>query len=244
MTCQELRDHYELYALGLGEDPERAEIRAHLERGCETCMAGVKHARELTALLGASTPLVEPPARLRRRVLAAAGAEQSGAFAWALVFAATTAVCLTAAVYFGGRERDYARENGRLREMARMQTIELARMNVALEILNAPGTTEASFGKEQQAPPRGRVWVNPKGGVLLIASNLPAAPAGKIYEMWVIPKGGKPVPAGLFQSDVWGSAVHVQRGPVDAAVVAVTLENEGGAPQPTSTPVIAASLGG
>ena len=54
MNCSELRDHYELYALGLAEEPERAELRAHLDRGCEVCMAGMKRARELTALLGGS----------------------------------------------------------------------------------------------------------------------------------------------------------------------------------------------
>ena len=52
--------------------------------------------------------------------------------------------------------------------------------------------------------------------MLLIASNLPPAPAGKIYEMWMIPKGGKPVPAGLFQSESTGAAMHIQPGPVDA----------------------------
>jgi hypothetical protein len=51
MNCSELRDHYELYALGLAEDPEREEIRAHLDRACEVCMAEMKRARELTALL-------------------------------------------------------------------------------------------------------------------------------------------------------------------------------------------------
>ena len=38
MNCTELRDHYELYALGLADEPERSEIRAHLDRGCEVCM--------------------------------------------------------------------------------------------------------------------------------------------------------------------------------------------------------------
>jgi anti-sigma-K factor RskA len=63
--------------------------------------------------------------------------------------------------------------------------------------------------------------------------------------MWVIPKGGKPVPAGLFQSAADGTAMHVLTGPVDVAgtaAVAVTLEPEAGVPQPTSTPIIAAGL--
>jgi len=33
MTCEELRDDYELYALGAAEEPARSEIRVHLARG-------------------------------------------------------------------------------------------------------------------------------------------------------------------------------------------------------------------
>jgi hypothetical protein len=63
--------------------------------------------------------------------------------------------------------------------------------------------------------------------------------------MWVIAKSGNPVRAGMFQSESDGTAMHIQRGPVDVTAtraVAVTLENEAGADQPTSTPLIVAAL--
>jgi anti-sigma-K factor RskA len=63
--------------------------------------------------------------------------------------------------------------------------------------------------------------------------------------MWVIPAAGNPVPAGLFQTESNGTAVHLQQGPVDlaaASAVAVTLEAAGGAPQPTSQPLIVTPL--
>ena len=44
MNCNELREYYELFAIGVAEEPERSEIRAHLNRKCEVCMAGVKKA--------------------------------------------------------------------------------------------------------------------------------------------------------------------------------------------------------
>ncbi len=87
--------------------------------------------------------------------------------------------------------------------------------------------------------------MNPSQGVLLIASNLFPTPADKIYEMWLIPKGAKPVPAGLFQSQRDGQAMHVRPGAVDlaaTAAVAVTIENQAGADQPTTTPLIVAAL--
>jgi len=63
-----------------------------------------------------------------------------------------------------------------------------------------------AFGKGQ-APPRGRVFVNRGRGVVLLASNLPPAPNGKIYELWLIPKGQAPIPAGLFQTDAQGNVL-------------------------------------
>ena len=79
-------------------------------------------------------------------------------------------------------------------------------------ILYGPSTVEASFGGSQPRPPRGKVFVNPSQGVLLIASNLPPTPADKIYEMWLIPKGAKPIPAGLFQSYQRGGPAHTPGG--------------------------------
>jgi len=244
MNCSELGDHYELFALGVAEEPERSEIRAHLGRGCEVCMREVRKARGLAAVLGATAAEAGPSRRLRRRILAAAGYEPSR-FGWTVFAAAAALAASFAAVYFSGREKQFAEEAANLREQIRRQTIELTRLNEAFVILSAPDTTVTSFGAGAPAPPKGKVFVNPAQGVLLIASNLPPAPSGKIYEMWVIPKGGKPAPAGLFQSEAGGSAMHLARGPVDVratAAVAVTLENPGGAPQPTSTPLIVAAL--
>jgi hypothetical protein len=74
---------------------------------------------------------------------------------------------------------------------------------------------------------------------LLIAANLQPAPTGKAYEMWIV-KHGQAKAAGVFQSAPDASALHIQRGPVENTdAVAVTLENEAGADQPTSPPLFA-----
>ena len=242
MTCDELRDEYELYALGMADDPEKAELREHLHRGCTTCTYGVRSARELSAALAGMAPAANPPARLRKRILASVGVEQRG-WGWAPLWAAACALSLAGAFYFYGREQDTTRALARLQEQGRQQSIELARLNEALALLNQPETRQVTFGQG----PKGRVFVNPSVGVLLIASNLPPAPAGKIYEMWVIPKAkdAKPVPAGLFQSEQDGTAMYLRKGAVDmasTAAFAVTLEPAGGVPQPTSQPLIVAAL--
>ena len=113
-------------------------------------------------------------------------------------------------------------------------------------IINGADTRVHAFGEGSSAPPSGKVFVSPSQGVVLVASNLPRTPAGKAYEMWLIPKGGKPAPAGVFQSSDDGSAIHVQRGRVDPAadLVAVTIEDAAGAPAPTTAPLFAAPIRG
>lgn len=242
MNCTELRDHYELYALGLAEEPERNEIRLHLDRGCEDCMVELKRAREMVALLGGAAPAAAPSPKLRRRILASVGVEDRR-FGWTPFLAAATVLALFAAFYFGGRERDLTQLANKLREQTRTQNMEITRLSEAFAILNSVDTTVTSFG-DRQPKPKGRVFVNSRG-VLLIASNLPAAPAGKAYEMWLIPKAGAPQRAGMFQPLSDGTAMHIERRWVDmntTSVVAVTLEVESGVDAPTNTPLIVAAL--
>jgi anti-sigma-K factor RskA len=245
MNCDQLREHYELYAIGLADEPERSEIQAHLDRGCEVCMAELKRARELASIIEGSAPLAEPSPKLRRRILAAAGVEQRRLGWWAPFWAVAAVCAIFAAGFYSSREKELGAQLLSTRAQVREQTIELTRLNEAFAILTGPDTTEASFGGSQPQPPKGKVFVNPSQGVLLMASNLPPARSGKIYEMWIIPKSGMPVPAGLFQSAAEGTALYVRRGAVDVnatGAVAVTLENEGGAPQPTSQPIIVAAI--
>lgn len=245
MNCDELRESYELYALGIAEEPDRGEIRAHLERDCPTCVPGVRGARELTSLIGATAPAVEPPARLRKRVLAIAGGQTDPLLKWSRLWMAVAAGALIAAVVFSTRAQRTSEELQRVRAESAAQTRELARLSEAFAILNQPDARQVVFGGAAPQPPRGRVFLDRTRGVLLLASNLPPAPAGKTYEMWVIPKGGKPVAAGLFQSAADGTALHLLPGPVNVAgtaAVAVTLEVAAGATVPNLPPVFAAAL--
>jgi anti-sigma-K factor RskA len=245
MNCDQLRDHYDLFALDIAEPLERGEIRDHLNRGCEVCIAGVKRSLETATLIGATAPPAQPSSELRRRILASVGEEErpSRWMVWAAVLAMTALVVV--AVYFAASSRQYAQEAVRLRDQVRGQAAQIGRLTEAFAILSGPRTIEASFGGAQPQPPQGKVFVNPSRGVVLIASNLPRTPADKTYEMWIIPKAAKPVPAGLFQSQEDGNAMHVQPGMVDVsstAAIAVTVENQAGAEQPTTQPLIVAPL--
>jgi anti-sigma-K factor RskA len=117
------------------------------------------------------------------------------------------------------------------------------KLTQALAILNDPSTRQVTFG-ETAVPSRGRVFVSGAKGVLFIGARLPALAADKIFELWVIPATGKPVPAGTFGRETDATAVYVRPGPVqgDAAALAVTVEPEGGSTQPTTTPFLVMKL--
>ena len=245
-TCEELNDSYELYALGVleGDDDssKHAGIEAHLAGGCETCKRGVAGAGALNVGIMSLVDLESPRARVKRRLLASVGLERSG---WGWVWALAAAGLLILSLWLGVQERNRAEELADARKTLLLVQGQRDRLTQAMQFLADPQTRPASFGGAQTAPPRGYVFVHPQLGVLLIASNLPPAGAGKTYEMWVIPKGGAPRPAGLFQSDGSGG-MHILGGPVDLAMlgaVAVTLEPAAGSAAPTSTPIIVAPVG-
>ena len=240
MTCAELSEIYELYALGVAEDDETIEMGAHIARGCETCRQGLADATALNVGILNLVEIESPPSRLKRRVLASIGVEKPG---WGWVWALSAAGLLVLSLWLGLQERTRTNELAEARNQLMNTQGQRDHLNQALQFLSDPQTQPASFGRGTNAPPRGYVFLHPQMGVLLIASNLPPAGAGKAYEMWVIPKGGTPRPAGLFQSD-GTRGLHILSGPIDMAMlgaVAVTLEPEAGSAAPTSTPIIVAS---
>jgi anti-sigma-K factor RskA len=238
MSCEELSEMYELYALGLLDGDEKSEIDSHLQRGCAACRQSLNEAQAINAVLLSSVPVAEPSRRLKRRLLASLGVQPAG-WTWAAALAA--AGLLIVALWLSDQERRRANELAQTRGEMMQVVAQRDRVLQALSFLNQPETRQVGFGKG----PRGNVFVNPQRGVLLIASNFPHLDPGKIFEMWVIPKGGAPRPAGLFYPNPDGTAVHILAGTVDVSslsAIAVTVEPEAGSPGPTSTPIIAAAL--
>lgn len=228
MTCEELRPDYTAYALGVADEPERAEIAEHLERKCPNCTPGVASALATVTAMSGAVQAAEPPKDLRRRVLASVGrppkrSQLSIFLPWAIT-AALSAVLIAVGIS-GGR-----------------QIGDTAKLQRALGVLYDPAARDVTFGDTAKAS-RGRVFVSPGKGVVFIGANLPHIDSGKTFELWVIPGKGNPVPQGVFQSQPDASAVFVRPGPVnDVAAIAVTVEPEGGSPQPTTTPFILARV--
>jgi anti-sigma-K factor RskA len=244
MTCEEMKDMFELYSLGILEPDERSEIDAHLSRNCPECRRSLEDAMAINAALLGLAPEVDPPARVKRRLMAGLGVERPG---WGWLAAMAAAGMLVIALWLGVQERRKEAELADARRTIQSNGAERERVRQALLILDEPDARQVAFGQGATNPPHGNVFIQARRGVLLMSTNLPPLPAGKIYEMWVIPKGSAPAPrpAGLFQSDATGSALHVLPGPIEASdfsAVAVTVEPEAGSTAPTTTPIIVAAL--
>src|SRR5512141_3388989 len=102
MTCQELQEMFELYALGVLEPIEKSEIDAHLTRGCENCQQALADALALNAGVLSFVPEAAPRRRLKRRLLTSVGVHYPG---WGWVWAVGAVCLLLVAAWLGVEER-------------------------------------------------------------------------------------------------------------------------------------------
>ena len=90
-----------------------------------------------------------------------------------------------------------------------------------------------------QAPPQPQgkaIYVRDRSSLIFLASNMPALPPQKAYELWLIPTNGAPIPAGVFKPDARGSATVIEPplpAGVEAKAFAITVEPEQGSTTPT-----------
>lgn len=206
------------YALdSLGDEEERG-FEQHLAT-CERCREELAGLREAAASLAYGVAGPEPPTALKERILTQARAERPNVTAlprrrrgWTASLAAAAALAAAVALGFGvwSATRPATRDS-------------------FSAVLAQPGARLVPLDG------RGAVAVAPDGTAAL-AFTVPPAPAGKAYEAWVI-QGGTPKPAGLFEGGDGTSVLDIEQPVRRGAVVAVTLERDGGAKRPTQTPL-------
>ncbi|UKA57573.1 anti-sigma factor [Arthrobacter sp. FW306-2-2C-D06B] len=81
-----------------------------------------------------------------------------------------------------------------------------------------------------------------KNAVVVRMNGVPAPPAGKVYQMWLIPKDGSdPVSQGLMDAKALSHPAVVS-GIASAASIGITVEPVGGSKKPTLPTVAAAPL--
>ncbi len=218
------------YALGALEERDAAELESHLAE-CEACRIELRWLQPAVDLLPRTIEQLEPPAGLRRRLMASVRAE------------ARDASPAPTGVSEPKRRRDWG---ALLRRPATALAVgALVVGGAAGYLLHEPGdSSSVSAARPSPAAPPNLAGTLERSGdsAILTMSQLPALPANHVYEVWV-ERDGRLEPSSLFVPRRDRTAEAAVAGPLDDAdAVLVTREPRGGSQRPTSPPLLRADL--
>ncbi|MEU5276602.1 anti-sigma factor [Streptomyces asoensis] len=247
------------YALDALEPDERRRFEKHLT-GCDRCSAEARLLAEDAVRL-AWSQAAPPPAAMRSRVLAAVQrtpqessraparehAPQLPPHVWGtqpppgrlraprarrplfVPFAtATAAAALVVAALFAvqaGRSQDQL-------DAARDQAREIA------HVLAAPDA-RSSTGKDARGRSIGVLASAEEGQAVVTLSGYGDLPSGQVHQLWLMRPDAQPRSLGLFDADTPLVATGLDK---SATSLAVTVEPDGGSPQPTTQPIVQLTL--
>lgn len=218
---EELRSLVPAYVLGAVSEDELREVRDHIV-SCDECLAEADGYAEAAASLALAAPVEAPPAGFADRVVeSATGGVPQRAPArrrapwWVRLGAAAGAAALVAV---GALWVD-------------------ARNDLAAQRELVASLLRADDGVRLRGGGAVAVVVPAEDGAVFVVDGLDAAPDGRDYQLWFL-DGGEPASAGVF--DVSGDVAVVETGRSLDGVegAAVTVEPDGGSPQPTTDPIV------
>lgn len=99
-------------------------------------------------------------------------------------------------------------------------------------------TTQVAAGADAKVV---LAWSRTEKRLVVQLNSLADAPAGRTYQLWLIPSSGAAVSKGVFTPDN-GSATLSADGLGDHETVGITVEPAGGSRQPTTTPILQVPL--
>jgi len=246
----QFEEDFELYGLGVLEGEEKRSFVVHL-KSCPDCAQRLGIARGRIAFLGLSAPPIKAPLRTKARLLARIGgraapestARLNPVWRWAGAVSALVSLVLAfSSVSLYRRNLQLKNRMNNLQMVQQQMTAALIHSRAIADLLTASDTVRVNLVAGSEHPvPQGKVFYHPARGLLFYAANLPELPAGKTYQLWLVPAQGSPISAGIFQTDPAGNGEvilpHLPAG-VEAKAFAVTVEPEGGVPQPTGPKVL------
>jgi anti-sigma-K factor RskA len=240
---EQFADDLALLALGQLQGDERAALEKHLE-GCAACRRELEQLHGDMALLALSAAGPAPPKRSRERLLKAIAKERrtpkaaTRPWRWTLVPWLASAVFAVAAIFFFQQSDGLSQRVAELQGESAQQQVQLERAREVVATLTSSDAVRVTLVAAQAPPqPQGKaIYVRNRSSLVFIANNMPALPAQKSYELWLIPTSGAPIPAGVFKPDAHGSATVIQPplpAGVEAKAFAITIEPEQGSVTPT-----------
>lgn len=237
------------YALDALDDEERRAFEAHYPT-CEICRQEVLDFRETAGHL-ASVAAVDPPEALRARVMSSIGETRQVS---PIVDDSTASV--PPPVHEPVAEPDDSGTVVDLGERRRRRSLTMVLASAAAVLLIAIGAIVVVGSRggsdlddvlaasdavvtalDPQLDGQGGsvrlVWSATLGRVALFGDGLAASGEGLTYELWSL-DGDVPVPAGLFEPDDGAVREVLDVDDLDADGWGITIEPDGGSPQPTS----------
>jgi anti-sigma-K factor RskA len=216
MEREEIHDLTAAYALDALDERDARDYEEHL-RDCPRCRDELRELSEAASALAYAAPAPAPPPALRDRILAEVRRNGSNVVPLRArrTFFATAGLAAVAAC-------------------------------VAIGLGFWAFSLQSSLDEEREAnratslgDGRARLVVGDDRSGVLILYGVPAAPQGKDYEAWVAADGAVE-PAGVFEAGRQRVVTLKRPVPPDATVM-VTLETEGGVPQPEGDVIFRAS---
>jgi anti-sigma-K factor RskA len=238
----EMEDAVAALVLGALDDEEADAVRRHLET-CPTCPRLAVGLRRAVGALPLAVEPLPPPTDLRDRILGAAGAglaspavrarpaaipaRRTPRRRWVLWRPAAAAAAAVIAFALGA---------GLGLGIGRSTAPPPPAAVVAQYTLSGTGQMEAAHGSVFELKREGLTFVQ--------FSGLPSIAADRVYELWLIPSSGQPVPGAVFAPDPLGGKVIVLGHDLSGyKALAVTEEAAPhGAPAPTQQPQLAGAL--
>ncbi len=217
------------YSVDALDDIERASFDKHLA-GCPACRAEVDSLREAAAAL-ADDVAVAPPAELRSLVLTDIArvrplppvAPVGGPIVRRKWFPALVAAAVIALVGIGGVVWHPWSDDSSQQISATDQVLADPQAQEFTQEL--PGGATATIVRSEKLHQ-----------AVLVTEDMPPAPDGMVYQLWLQSPDQQMVPAGLMEP---GQTTALLEGDAAEAVGAgVTVEPPGGSEQPTSDPIV------
>jgi anti-sigma-K factor RskA len=235
------------YVVDALDDAERAAFEEHLP-GCHDCQAEVSSLREAAAMLADDAALT-PPASLRANVLAGIrtvrplppkveeatepGDESEGSVAkvvplrrhrFRMANLAAAAVIL-AVLGIAAVSQPWRDQPGPGVSQAGVADRVMAAVDAKHVKVSFPDGATATVIRSAKM-----------GKAVVVTEKMPAAPDGKVYELWLRNSTGRMVPAGLMKGS--GDQKQLLQGDAaNANAAAISLEPSGGSKEPTNEPI-------
>ena len=267
LTCDEVREVAGAFVLGALEPIDAAAVRDHLA-SCSDAHEEIAELGGVLPALNQSVPIVEPPAGLKARLMAAAAAdlEERGRASGSAAEAprpidAVRASVATPIAFPVASERAARRARTSLRTWALGIAAVLAIVALGGWNLRIQGQLNAANSYAQSvaavlvvaAEPdsltavltadggagSGLAAVDATGQVTMAMQDLTPTSGSGVYEAWVIGGDGTPVPLGSFTVGATGTASFVANGlPTSSGIVLAVTKEPGPGATTPTMPII------